>query len=442
MPGRQPATTPKPAPKPAPGDRPFFGPWVVRATFAMATLGWGVGFYGPPIFLHAVGQRTGWSLAIVSTAVTLHFLFGALVVTRLTGLHRRFGVGPTALVGAGGAALGVLGWSLAAAPWQLFASALFSGGGWVCMGAYAVNAAIAPWFVRTRPMALAKAYNGASVGGMVFSPLWVLLIERWGFSGAAAALGGFTVVLMALLSWAVFSKTPAQFGQLPDGDAPGPASPAATADPSQPAVAGPAPATRSLWRNRQFVTLAAGMAIGLFAQIGVLAHLYALLAPVLGTRAAGMTLALATACAMAGRVLVAKALPPGADRRLAAALAYGVQLAGLAVLALAEPAQTGLILLGVVLFGSGIGNATSLPPLIAQVEFDGPQVARVVALIVASAQASYAFAPAVFGLVLAAGATGAAISPRIGEGSGGLLFTAALCQCLAIAAFLAGRSRA
>ncbi len=406
----------------------------------MALLGWGVGFYGPPIFLHAVGQRTGWSLTIVSTAVTLHFLFGALVVTRLTGLHRRFGVGPTALAGAICSAVGMLGWSLAGAPWQLFASALLSGGGWVCMGAYAVNAAVAPWFVRTRPMALAKAYNGASVGGMVFSPLWVLLIEGWGFTGAAAAIGGFMVVVMALLSVAVFSQTPDRLGQAPDGEAPAPA-PAAPAD-MPAAAAGPAPDAAPLRRDRQFLTLAVGMAAGLFAQIGVLAHLYALLVPVLGTRAAGLTLALATACAMAGRVLVAKALPPGADRRLAAALAYGVQLAGLTVLALAAPSQTGLILLGVVMFGSGIGNATSLPPLIAQVEFAGPQVARVVALIVASAQATYAFAPAVFGLVLAAGAAGAATGPRIGEGSGGFLLTAALCQCLAIAAFLAGRSRA
>ena len=47
------------------------------------------------------------------------------------------------------------------------------------------------------------------------------------------------------------------------------------------------------------------------------------------------------------------------------------------------------------LFGAGIGNATSLPPLIAQSEF-ARDVARV-PLIVAIAQAAYAFAPAIFG---------------------------------------------
>ena len=46
------------------------------------------------------------------------------------------------------------------------------------------------------------------------------------------------------------------------------------------------------------------------------------------------------------------------------------------------------------LFGAGIGNTTSLPPLIAQVEFVTEDVARVIALIVAVAQGTYAFAPA------------------------------------------------
>src|SRR5262249_5745381 len=52
-----------------------------------------------------------------------------------------------------------------------------------------------------------------------------------------------------------------------------------------------------------------------------------------------------------------------------------------------------------ILFGAGIGNATSLPPLIAQVEFVREDVPRAVPLMVAIAQASYAFAPAAFGFI-------------------------------------------
>jgi MFS family permease len=137
--------------------RPFLGRSVVRAAFTLATFGWGIGFYGPPVYLHAVIERTGWSLAWVSAAVTVHYLFGALVVAQLPRLHGRFGVGATAVVGAVIATLGVLGWATCKQPWQLMTAALASGGGWVTMGAVAVNAVIAPWFVRTRPAALAKA---------------------------------------------------------------------------------------------------------------------------------------------------------------------------------------------------------------------------------------------------------------------------------------------
>ena len=89
-----------------------------------------------------------------------------------------------------------------------------------------------------------------------------------------------------------------------------------------------------------------------------------------------------------------------------------------------------LLLLGVLLFGLGIGNATSLPPLIAQVEFVKDDVPRVVALIVAIGQAMYAFAPAVFGFV----------REFVSVWNGGAVFAvAALVQALSIGALLIGR---
>jgi hypothetical protein len=420
----------QPAAIAAPG---FFGPWVVRASFVMALFGWGVGVYGPSIYLHNAVQRTGWPLTLVSAAVTLHYLFGALVVTRLPSLHQRHGVGPTAVAGAVCAALGMVGWSIAALPWQLFLSALLSGAGWVAMGAVAVNAAIAPWYVRARPMALAKAYNGASIGGVVFAPLLVLLTARWGFTAGACAIGLVMVAVMVLLSATIFNRTPAQLGQGPDGEAASAVAPGLAA--SQPrGLPG-----RLLWRDARFRSLALGMAAGLFAQVGLLAHLFSVLVPVLGAQAAGLAMGFATACAIAGRMLVAHLLPAGANPRLAAALAYGVQLAGSLLLLGVDAQQTGWVLLGVALFGSGIGNAVSLPPLIAQVEFARQDVARVVALVVATGQAFYAFAPAVFGIVLSASAIG---GPQLGVHTSAFFLAVAAVQVVAILSFLAGRRQA
>ena len=418
------------APGVSAGRPAFFGPWVIRSAFTLAVFGWGVGFYGPAIYLHAVVQRTGWPLTLVSAALTVHYLFGALVVTQLPRLHRRFGVGPTAVAGAVVTALGVCGWSLVNAPWQLFACALLSGGGWVSMGAVALNAAIAPWYVTRRPMALAKAYNGASIGGVIFSPLWVVLIDRFGFTAASAGVGVLMVLVVIIVSATVLSRSPAQLGQYPDGDA------AASSSSSAPHDVHRNIQGSALWRDRQFLTLAGGMALGLFAQIGLLAHLFSLLAPVLGAQSAGITMGFATGCAIVGRLVLAQLLPPGGDRRVAAAIVYGIQLVGVLLLCWASGQQPLWILLAVALFGAGIGNATSLPPLIAQTEFARESVQRVVALTVAMAQATYAFAPAVFGAILVW--TGGP-SPRIGNSASAFLLSVGVVQLAAIACYLSGR---
>lgn len=367
----------------------FFGRKVLYATFVLAIFGWGVGFYGPPVFLHAVVQRTGWSVALVSAAVTLHFLCGTLIVANLPRLYRRWGVPAVTLAGAIALALGVSGWARAAAPWQLYAAALFSGMGWVTLGAAAVNALISPWFVKRRPAALGMAYNGASVGGIVFSPLWVFLIAGYGFAQAAWWVGAAMVLVIAALARKVFAVTPQQLGQHPDGE-----------PPDAPALAAAAALARvpRLWRDRAFLSLGAGMALGLFAQIGLIAHLLSLLAPLLGAQTAGIAMGLATASAIAGRSLVGWLMPASADRRVVACLSYGAQIAGSLVLMLAVD-HTWAVWLGVLLFGAGIGNATSLPPLIAQTEFAREDAARVVPLIVAMSQGAYAFAPAVFGVL-------------------------------------------
>ncbi|MDH3658626.1 MAG: MFS transporter [Alphaproteobacteria bacterium] len=409
----------------------FFGWAVVPAAFVLAMFGWGVGFYGPPIYLHSVIERTGWPLLLVSSAVTLHFLFGALIVVNLPAFYRRFGVASVTIAGAVLLAIGIFGWSIAASPWQLFVAALLSGAGWVAMGAAAINAIISPWFVRQRPAALSTAYNGASVGGIVMSPLWVALIAALGFAMASVLVGIAMVIAVCVLSLLFFAKTPESMGQQPDGAA------AATVEQAHASGSIRSVDGSTLWRDPSFLTLAAGMALGLFAQIGLIAHLFSILVPVLGQQAAGFAMGLATACAIGGRMIVGFLMPEHADRRLVASLSYGVQVIGSVVFLMAN-GNPAMMLLGVALFGSGIGNATSLPPLIAQVEFRKDDVKRVVPLIVAIGQATYAFAPAAFGLIRV-------VDPAFlgfGQNHTALFFiVAAAAQLLAIGCFLAGRKR-
>ena len=355
----------------------------------LATFGWGLGFYGPPIYLHAVRETRGWPNVLVSSAVTVHYLAGALVIANLPGLYKRVGVAAVTKTGCVALALGIVGWAVAWEPWHLFLATLLSGGGWVTMGAAAVNAIISPWFVRTRAAALASAYNGASVGGVIFSPLWGTAIGLLGFTGAASAIGLVMVLMVWILADIYYSKTPEDMGLMADGDAPAPGAAAAVVQSAKPLPG------KQLWRNWRFLTLTAGISLGLFAQIGLLSHLFSLLVPVLGEQMAGIAAGASTASAIAGRMLFGWLMPAGADRRIAASVSYAIQIGGSLAFLFAGGDNVPLMLVGVALFGFGIGNATSLPPLIAQVEFAKEDVARVVPMIVATAQATYAFAPAV-----------------------------------------------
>jgi MFS family permease len=439
----------------------FYGWRVVGAAFVLAAFGWGIGFYGPPVFLRIVCDKTGWPVALVSSAVTAHFLIGALVGARLPALHRWLGIPATTKIAVLCLAIGVLAWAVVVAPWQLFVAASLSGAGWSAMSAAALNAIVSPWFVRARPAALAMAYNGGSIGGVIFSPLWVAAVDVLGFPAAAAIIGLVAILTMWVLADLVLAHTPQQMGLMPDGDAPDAPTTCAhttcahttcvpktcapkTCAPKTCVLTAYASSPRSpqlpgsrLWRDWKFLTLSAGMALGLFAQIGLTAHLFSLLAPTVGAQQAGLMMGLATALAIGGRIGLGWLMPVGADRRLLACISYAVQAAGSIAFMLAAGRSIPLLLLGIVLFGLGFGNATSLPPLIAQLEFAKDDVLRVVALIVAIAQAGYAFAPAAFGLIRAlhSGATGDAVTaaPNL------FFLAAALIQGLAIAAFLAGR---
>ena len=369
--------------------RRFFGWSVAWSAFAIAVFAWGIGFYGPSVFLQSLHETRGWPISQISTAITAHFLLSAIVIACLPEIHRRLGIAKTTFLGAVLTAAGLILWSSSRESWQLFVAAIPSGAGWAMTSGAALNAIVARWFDRDRPIAIALAFNGASVGGVLFVPMWVSLIRSIGFPSAALLVGGCMVAMVGYLSVRFLAKAPEDMapedmGLAPDGDA------------SHQAEARPTPRrTRiEIVRSWRFITISAAFSLGLFAQIGLLAHLVARLSPELGIEHAGFLVSLATVCAVIGRTAAGKWIG-GHDRRLAAAANFAVQIVGVLLLIFGS-GPVGLTL-GCVLFGLGIGNLTSLPPLIVQKEFEREDVATAVALIIAINQGVFAFAPAIIG---------------------------------------------
>jgi MFS family permease len=404
--------------------RVFFGWHVVATAFAIAVFAWGLGFYGPSVFLRTLHAERGWSIAVVSAAISAHFVLSAGLVAYLPDAHQRFGIVVTTRVGAAALACGTLAWALAYQPWQLFGAAIISGAGWAATSGAAINAIIVPWFERKRAVALAMAYNGASVGGVLFVPLWVTLIAAVGFRAAVAIVAAVTLTALLPLAERFLRPTPSSLGLAPDGREGLPAARKGEPLPIEPL------SRAALLHDRRFLTMSAAFALGLFAQVGLIAHLLALLSPMLGAASASAVVSLATACAVVGRTLLAWMLG-SRNRRSAAAANFIMQACGVALLAL-PGATPALLILGCVLFGLGIGNLVSLPPLIAQVEFRHVDVPRVVALTIAINQSVFAFAPGVFGALHDAT-----------DGYGAALVLAAIIQVVsAVLVAVGGRVRA
>lgn len=344
---------------------------VVWTAFFVAIFGWGVGFYGPAVYLPVLHQTRGWSLSILSAAITAHYLVSAVLIVALPDAYRRFGMVRVTVVGTLCGAAGAIAWGSAQQTWQLVPALLLSGAGWAAMSGAALNAMVSPWFGRDRPKALSMAFNGASVGGIVFVPLWMALASRFGLALAAFLVSVAMVAIVCTLACRILRRQP------------------------DVAMAKTQPLPRlALLRQPRFLTISLAFALGLFAQIGLFAHLIARLEPVLGPGLAAGAISLITVCAVVGRTLLGAFLGEH-DRRLVAAASLLMQTAGSLLLALGE--GSGGLTAGCILFGLGVGNLVSLPPLIAQREFRLADVGTVVALVTAINQGVFALAPAIFG---------------------------------------------
>jgi len=387
------------------GTALYHGWLVVAAAFLVAMFGFGLGFYGPGIYLVGLQDRHGWPAAELSSAVTVYYLLGATLLFFWVG-HWFDRYGTRAVVAIGAAALGggLILLSSVAERWQVYAAFAIMSLGWAVMSGAAINIIVAPWFDKRRGLAISWAMNGASAGGVVFAPLLSFLIARFGFAGAvdiAAAAMPAIVLPVALLV-----LRPKRLGE---HDAPD----SAPAD--RPTAAGANPEWRigAVLRSRGFVTISLPFALGLTAQVGFLTHQMAFLAPVMGAVMAGWAISLTTFAAILGRIVTGFVVDR-LDRRLVAGANFIVQALGTAMLALGTT-QTALYA-GCALFGLGVGNMTSLPGLIVQQEFPREHFARAISLVVAINQFSFAFGPSLVG--------------QLQQASGS--YAAALCLCLAI----------
>ncbi|HWP74856.1 MAG TPA: MFS transporter, partial [Methylomirabilota bacterium] len=371
----------------------MFAGWiVVGVAFLIATFAFGIGFYGVGLYMVVLHDRLGWPVSLISMAITGYYVLSAAMITVVGDAFDRFGPRRVLLVAIGGLAGGVLLIASTARPWQLGLGLAVMAVGWAGMSGAGINAIVAPWFERKRGLAVSMAMNGATCGGVLIVPLWAALIPRFGLPGAALVVVGVMLVILVPLVGRFMHRGPEVLGLGPDGDsrpaagAPAPTAPAGASGgvPRE----GAAPLRRAaLVRTRRFWTISAAFALGLLAQVGFITHQVAYLSPRLGREGAALAVSLTTLAAIVGR-LATGAFVDRIDRRRAASCNFALQ--ALAVFAMIRWPSVPVLYLGCVIFGLGVGNMTTFPSLIVQVEYPKEHFRRVVSLVVAINQFTFA----------------------------------------------------
>jgi MFS family permease len=375
---------------PSPSDETslrYAGWRVVFACFLMALFVFGFGLYGHGVYLAELQRLHGWPAALISGASTLSLLLANIFATFTNELVAR--LGPRRLVLLGLAALAasttLLAW--AATPWQLYLAFILMSLGWIGMGTVVIATVTSLWFVRRRDLAISLAFTGASAGGVIVTPLLVLLVERFGFP--AAMLTATAIMVAVLVPVVVAWIGPPSAGDPAEGQL----------DDSSKAQKSSAPSDVSraeLMRSVAFWTISMPFALALLAQIGFIVHQIALLEPKIGRANAGFAVSVMTFMAIAGRLglgLVVDRLDP----RLVTAASLVSQAA--ALLTILQTDTVPIVLAACAVFGFSVGNIITLPPLIIHREFNAASFVVVMGLSNAISGTVGALGPALAGLV-------------------------------------------
>ena len=195
--------------------RPFYGWWIVAASFLIAFYVGGVVFYGFTAIFEPIAEEMGWSYAQISLAASLRGLELGLLAP-LTGMltdrwgPRRILMGGTILTAGG---LFLLSQTSSLATFY-GAFALLALG----MSASTVTVlltAVANWFRARAGLASGIAICGFGFSGLIV-PVIVRLVDLYDWRMAVVFLGAGVLVIALPLSM-VFRHRPEKYGYLPDG---------------------------------------------------------------------------------------------------------------------------------------------------------------------------------------------------------------------------------
>lgn len=357
----------------------YHGWRVVIACFATAICAWGAGFYGHSVFIAHLRAEHGWSPTLVSSATTMYFLAGAVLVAFVDDAMRQFGPRAVLLTGLMALAASTVLLVHIDSVWQLYAAYLLMAVGWAGAALGAIVNVLGLWFDKRRGMAISQALHGASAGGILFSVVLLALADRVGFDVALYLIVTtvFAIAISLVCLWV---------DRNPDM-------------PLSSASSRPLFARGEKWAvlsSASFWSIALPFALGVAVQVGVIAHLVSVLEPRMGRADAGSAVALVSVSAFVGRFAFSFVIDRLAPRSATSILLF-VQAVSLGALSITE--SPALIYIACIGFGIGVGNLITLPAIVIQRECEAAHFSLVSGLVTATMGFAWALTPVMIGLL-------------------------------------------
>jgi MFS family permease len=368
--------------------KPLFYGWkIVMACMAMVTISWSLGIFGMGVYIYSLTKFQGFSVSMVSAGITSTYLMGALLsvsVGKTIAKH-----GPRLVVGVGALALGtgVALMPVCSQNWHVIVSFLVLGLGTTCLSINTVGSTLAPWFERHQGRAMSTSMLGASIGGMISTPLLMGGVKYWGFQATAWTAATVAVAVVLPLAVFVLRTRPQDMGLTPDGLEP---------EKHQQAPQAVAWSLKSALATRHFKTVVIAFGLGLMVQVGFLSHHVPIAIPVLGVEGAALVVFCAGVTSFTGRLLLARYADHVNVRTLGSfvLLTAGLSLLGLAIL----PFDLAFYLFSMT-YGLTVGNVTTLSPIIVRREFGAASFGIIYGAAAALIQLSMALGPSIYGVI-------------------------------------------
>jgi MFS family permease len=387
----------------------YYGWKIVAAILVLLSFASGLSFYNQAVYLDALATNPAFTVRSVSLAVSIFFLSSGIAGLWVAKWVQEFDPRLSIIFGAVISCGALSSLALVKEVWQLYLVYAVFGAGFSASSLIPATTLVTRWFQKNRAIALSIASTGLSLGGVIITPISVVIVEAQGLSRAAPIFGILYLIGVIPVAWIWLRPSPESMGLKIYGSHD--AVPLDTSLINQSKTETPIPAAvgdalhtdgtslGNARRNRFFWGVSIAFVFLMLAQVGGIAHQYGLAREILTDAQTAVIVAILPIASIIGR-LIGGWLVEQISIRVFSIVVMVLQVIALSLLAGSFSAAS--LGIGLALFGLTVGNLLMLQPLLIAEAFGAKDYARIFSICNLMSSLGTAAGPALLGLIYTA----------------------------------------